>query len=212
VGHSQFCRAPLPGQPPRSGRWHPCCRRCLLKDCEAWFLARYAQARYCSPDCRKAARRWRRWLACQRYRASANGKQHRRDQALRYRGRVRQRSSPHAPESTAPQSDPTPAVAEPGPTPEPPIPFSASCVGQRPAEFLQNSYGVPCHRPGCYVLFLPAVSSLEQKFCSGLCRQALRRVRQREARLRRRRRRGVRPLRYPDRDPPQAAAFMSSPY
>jgi len=44
--------------------------------------------------------------------------------------------------------------------------------------------------------------ALDQKFCSGLCRQALRRVRQREARLRHRRRRGARPLGHAHREPP----------
>ena len=75
--------------------------------------------------------------------------------------------------------------------------------GQRPAKIPEKSCGLPCHRPGCYVLFLPSVRFPDQKFCSGSCRQALRRVRQREARLRQRRRRGARPLRRPHRGPPQ---------
>ena len=65
-------------------------RRCLLKGCERWFLPHRPQARYCSPACQKAARRWRRWHASQRYRATTNGKQHRRDQARRYRNRAQQ--------------------------------------------------------------------------------------------------------------------------
>jgi hypothetical protein len=38
LGRSQFPCALLPGQPSGSRRWHPCCRRCLLKGCECWFL------------------------------------------------------------------------------------------------------------------------------------------------------------------------------
>ena len=73
MGHAQF-PSHCPGQPSGSRRWHPCCRRCLLKGCERWFLPRWPQARYCSPACQHAARRWRRWHASQRYRATTHGK------------------------------------------------------------------------------------------------------------------------------------------
>jgi len=214
VGHSQFGLTPFSGQPPRSHRWHPRCRRCLLKGCERWFTPRCPQARYCGQVCQKAAVRWRRWHACQRYRATVYGKDCRREQARRYRERLRQRSSPAQPGLPAPSIEPASARTEVETLSKIDTPQIIPAVGegQRPAEIPENSCGSPCHRPGCYVLFLPAAPSIEQKFCSGLCRQALRRVRQREVRLRQRRRRGVRPLRYPDRDPPQAAAFMSSPY
>jgi len=90
VGQSQFPLTVSLGQSLGSHRWAPCCRRCLLKDCERWFLPRHPRARYCSPDCQKAAQRWRRWHASQRYRATNNGKQRRRDQSRRYRSRARQ--------------------------------------------------------------------------------------------------------------------------
>jgi hypothetical protein len=77
----------------------------------------------------------------------------------------------------------------------PVIPADCHSVGQRPAEIRPESCGLPCSRPGCYVLFLPSPRSPDQHFCSSSCRQALRRVRQREARLRRRRQRGI-PGRY----------------
>ena len=83
---------------------------------------------------------------------------------------------------------------------EPIIP--AVLAERRPApsrNSAENSCGLPCSRPGCYVLFLPSPRSPGQHFCSGSCRQALRRVRQREARLRRRRRRGM-----PGRSPPSS--------
>jgi hypothetical protein len=236
VGRSQFPCALLPGQPSSSRRWHPCCRRCLLKGCERWFLPRRPQARYCGAVCQKAARRWRCWLASQRYRASARGKERRREQDRRYRVRVRQRLSPAEPVPPSRHVEPAASIIEaethasqhsdgllqhiepaasiiegetpPKIDPSPVIP--AVSEGQRPGGISPKPCGLPCHRPGCYVLFLPSVASLDQKFCSASCRKALRRVRQREARLRRRRRRGAQPLRRPHRGPPGAAAFMSS--
>ena len=56
--------------------------------------------------------------------------------------------------------------------------------GQRPAEASEKS---PCARPGCYELFVPSRRCPHQRFCSCLCRQALRRVIQRETRWGRRR-------------------------
>lgn len=203
MGRSQFPHALVPGQPSGSRRWHPCCRQCLLKGCERWFLPRKPQARFCGPDCRIAARRWRRWLAGQYYRATPNGKEHRRGQSRRYYTRRQLTAPPQSPPLTL-ELEPAPAAVEA----EPSRPAGASttsticCQGQRPAEIPKESCGLPCHRPGCYVLFPPAVHSLEQKFCSGLCRQALRRVRQREARLQHRRRLGARPLGYTHRGPP----------
>jgi hypothetical protein len=97
---------------------------------------------------------------------------------------IEAQASPVIEAHTTSQSDSTPT-----------IPADSQRVGQRPAEIPQNSCGLPCSRPGCYVLFLPSARSPDQHFCSGSCRLALRRVRQREARLRRRRRRGI-PARY----------------
>jgi hypothetical protein len=207
VGLIQFPRALAPGQPDGCRRWHPCCHRCLLKGCERWFLPPRPQARYCGPACQEAAERWRSWHAGQRYRATPKGKEQRREQARRHRRRARQRSSlaesapqtspiepappafeaqtpPAIPAHTTPQSDSTPI-----------LPADSPRVGQRPAEIPPNSCGRPCSRPGCYVLFLPSPRSPDKHFCSGSCRRALRRVRQREARLRLRRRRGI-PARY----------------
>jgi len=209
VGRPQSLRAWSAGQPPDSsradGRWHPGCRRCLLKGCERWFLPRRPQARYCSPACRLAARRRRRWHAACRYRATAHGKRRRRDQARRYRDR-RRRPAPPPADPPAPDAEPPPPETGPIPpsTPGPPG------EGQRPGEIPEKSPGLPCDRPGCYTTFLPAPRSPRQHFCSSRCRQALRRVRQREARLRRRRRRGGRPLDRRRRGPHRTAAIMSS--
>ena len=199
MGRSQFPHALVPGQPSGGRRWHPGCRRCLLKGCEHWFLPRRPQARYCSPACQGRARRWRGWFASQRYRPppTVNNAAATKPDAI-VAGSDSDHLSPNPttppltssrrPRSSRPRllptTDPSSAVRDPG-------------VGQRPAEIPQESSGRPCHRPGCYVLFLPAVRCPDQKFCSGSCRRALRRVRQREARLRHRRRRGARPLGHP---------------
>ncbi len=223
MGHFQFPSALLPGQPSGFRRWHPCCCRCVIKGCERWFLPARPHARYCGPTCQKAAEHWRRWYACQRYRATDQGKERRREQAQRHRERERQRSalakpppqtSPIEPGSPAIEAQTIPVietqttpviethttpVIEAHTTPQsdstPMIPAGSPRVGQRPAEIPQESCGLPCSRPGCYVLFLPSARSPDQHCCSGSCRQALRRVRQREARLRHRRRRGI-PARY----------------
>ena len=131
-------------------------RICLLKGCERWFSPVHPLARYCCAACREAARRWSRWQAARRYRASEQGKQCRRQQACRYRERVRQRR-------------------------EEPVAEAAACEGHQESAASEK---IPCCRPGCYVLFAPEPRSPLKKFCCALCQRALRRVRQREARWR----------------------------
>jgi hypothetical protein len=75
----------------------PRTRPCLLKGCERPFRPRRARQRYCSQECRQAARRWSHWKAQQRYRATATGKEKRNGQSRRYRERVRNRK-PTTPE------------------------------------------------------------------------------------------------------------------
>jgi len=72
----------------------PRMRRCLLKGCEQRFHPRQASQRYCSEECREAARKWSRWKAQQRYRATRSGKQKRNGQSQRYRERVKSRKPP----------------------------------------------------------------------------------------------------------------------
>ena len=104
MGPFECPRALAPGQPGGFRRWHPCCRRCLLKDCERWFLPPWPQARYCSPACREAAEHWRSWHAGQTYRATIQGKERRREQARRHRERERQRSALAEPAAPTPPS------------------------------------------------------------------------------------------------------------
>ena len=88
------------GQPPGP---RPRTRCCLLKGCERHFCPQRARQRYCSDECRRAARRWSRWKAQQSYRATAVGKERRNGQSRRYRQRVRNRQ-PAAPEEAVPEA------------------------------------------------------------------------------------------------------------
>jgi len=139
-------------------------RRCLLKGCERCFTPARPQARYCSDACRHAARRWRRWQAGRRYRASPHGQERRRAQQRRYRQRRRERV----------------AAAADG---------SAGREGQRPAAAHEGFAERPCERPGCYILFAVKYAASCRRFCSLACCRALRCVLDREARFRQRRRR-----------------------
>jgi hypothetical protein len=89
-----------PGQ--RPGR-RPRTRCCLLKGCERHFRPQQARQRYCSDECRRAARRWSRWKAQKSYRATAAGKERRNGQSRRYRQRVRNRRSA-TPEEPVPEA------------------------------------------------------------------------------------------------------------
>jgi hypothetical protein len=77
------------------GRKHrlrrPRTRRCLLKGCGQRFRPVEVRDRYCSQQCRQAARQWSRWKAQQSYRATAAGKEKRNGQSRRYRERVKER-------------------------------------------------------------------------------------------------------------------------
>jgi hypothetical protein len=84
-----------PGRRPRT-------RCCLLKGCERRFCPQRERQRYCSDECRRAARRWSRWKAQQSYRATAVGKERRNGQSRRYRQRVGNRQ-PATPEEAIPE-------------------------------------------------------------------------------------------------------------
>jgi len=86
------------GGRPKRGARRPRVRKCLLKGCEQRFHPRNARQRYCTPRCRTAARKWSRWRAQQRYRATAAGQEKRNGQSRRYRERVRSRK-PLTPEA-----------------------------------------------------------------------------------------------------------------
>jgi hypothetical protein len=164
------------GERPEGCHHRPRC--CLLKGCERLFWPRRPQARYCSEACRQAARCWRRWQASQRYRATEHGRERRREQSQRYRQRRRERQTGSA-DAESPRE------------------------GQRAAPACEDFSARPCARPGCYELFCPPHQHSCKRFCSAACRLALRRVLDREARYRARRRpmrcaSVTRPARSPD--------------
>jgi hypothetical protein len=203
VGLPQY---PSPSAQTQAPRGHYRQRRCLLKGCEQPFHPHHPQERYCSAGCRQQARQWRRWHSTQTYRASPAGQERRRQQARRYREQQRQQQAARweqplqaieeqVAQEAAVSTDPDPAAQL---TPEAPR------EGQRPATQPPDFSGQPCQRPGCYVLVPLRSSRPRQRFCSCQCRQALRRVLDREARWRWRRRRQRRqpPPRPRSRPPP----------
>lgn len=149
------------GQRPEGCHHRP--RRCLLKGCERPYWPRHPRCHFCSEACRQAAQRWRRWRASQQYRASEQGRERRRQQSRRYRQRCRERD-----------------IASAG--------AAAPREGQRAASAPEDFGGRPCARPGCYELFCVRHEASRQRFCSLVCRLALRRVLDREAHYQARRR------------------------
>ena len=133
-------------------------RQCLLKDCESGFSPVHALSRYCSEACRQSACRWSRWRAARAYRSTDTGKQVRREQSRRYRQRVRER--PQKAHETADDG------------------CRDACEGHHKDV---DSGKIACSRPGCYEVFPASDRSPLKTFCSAMCRQALRRVRRREA-------------------------------
>jgi hypothetical protein len=152
----------------RQGARRPRRRRCLIKGCEKLFYPTHPQARYCSPECRATARRWRRRRASRQYRRTAKGQEKRRDQSQRYRCRCAKRRR----EAEAKSANSAVAGSPCEGTPQ-------GCEGQRAAE---ESRFFCCDRPGCKEHVVRSKRSPCQRFCSPSCRQALRRVIERERR------------------------------
>ena len=200
MAFSQYAAPPASFPVPRRRTWR--LRRCLLKGCDRLFRPSCPQARYCSDHCRQQARRWRRWFHCRQYRASEQGKCHRRQQSRRYRARQQQRRALDLSALALPPP-PTPPPLPAPTTPAPAVPVLAlACPlgreGQRPATQEKILLPQPCSRPGCYELFSFCPSLPQRCYCGPCCRRALRRVLDREAHWEarhppRRRRRGRRP-------------------
>lgn len=150
----------------RTGRTRarrPRARLCLLKGCERSFRPLVPQQRYCSLACRQAAACWRRWRAQKKYRTTEKGKQRRQAQSHRRRERIRDRRKQGQDQRLSNESGPAPPLR----------------VGNPPGA---NSEVSACDRPGCYELFARERRSPLQRFCSCGCRNALRRVVEREIR------------------------------
>lgn len=164
-------------------------RQCLLKGCEQWFEPGCAQCRYCSDQCRQAARDWSRWRAQNEYRQSEKGKGCRRAQSQRHRERRRRCAADQSAARAAGQ-----AAVETSESVVTQQTSDGACVGHQSAEFAKDSEKRCCDRPGCYEKFVPRPHDPPQRFCSGACRKALRRVEERERRWRLRRQQKCRRL------------------
>ena len=134
-------------------------RFCLLKECGCRFQPFCARSCYCSETCRTEARRWQLWKAQRRYRSSEKGQATRREQSRRWRARQREN------QQSAPK--PRPEKGSEGHPNHPP-----RRLGKK----------LSCDRPGCYEGFDRSSRSPWQRFCSALCRRALRLVRLRDKR------------------------------
>ena len=131
-------------------------RRCLLKGCEANFKPSHPLSRYCSDACRHAAKKWAQQRANRRYRGSLHGKQTRREQAARYRRRVKERET---------------------------VSTEVVRSGWEGYKSLEPDEKYCC-RPGCYEIFKVTSRSPLKRFCNSDCRRALRAVLVREKRWR----------------------------
>jgi hypothetical protein len=68
-------------------------RRCLLKGCDRFYHPKHPLQRYCSEACRDETKRWGQYKAQHTYRATANGKEKRKEQSCRRRQRQREAAS-----------------------------------------------------------------------------------------------------------------------
>jgi hypothetical protein len=130
-----------------------CCprsRTCLLKGCGRRFRPCCGRRHFCSEPCRDAARRWSVHKAQQRYRSSVRGRKCRREQSRRWRARCRQRG----------QAVRKSSGGQPG----------RACEGHQQ----EAGEKISCDRPGCYSHFRRSARCPGQRFCSPLCREALR--------------------------------------
>lgn len=172
-------------------------RICLMKGCGKRFVPRpqdRLRAKYCSPDCRRLARKWRTWLS----RKTAAGLAAKRRQNQRYRQKHRSYPSEYRKRN----GERIRAIERAS---------KRRCRLRNSDDSDVHKGGsccrVPCHRPGCYVLFLSLVSLVKVRlYCGPSCRAPMRRFSSLLAQLRYRRtdsgnyRRKL--CRYPARPPP----------
>jgi len=129
-------------------------RICLRKGCGRRFDPRSWNQRYCpDPDCRRKVRQWQDRKRQQRRRSTEEGKKAHREAENRRRKRDREAREAAARE----QSDRPPK-----------LPRGHGAKGK-----------ITCDRPGCYHPPRPSING-QARYCGVSCRQALRRVLDRE--------------------------------
>lgn len=158
----------------KRGRFPP--RTCLRQDCNCVFLPGHWNQRYCrEPDC---ARRLRRWQAAKRQRHHRsdpeNGRKH--AKAERQRRRRRREENRDRIAGSSPRSHTS------NPDPVEPVSRAWSRSETIPENF--------CDRPGCYKPVRPSRRA-PAHYCSDPCRQAMRRVLDRERKYKQRKRKAA---------------------
>ena len=132
-------------------------RLCLRKDCGNRFQPSRWNQRYCQqPDCLREVRRWQ---AAKRQRRRRQSPQQRQQHAQAERQRRKQKKQQVTSQNTATKQSPS----------DPDRAWSRS----------KNSFEDFCDRPGCYEARRSS-SRAAARYCSDACRQALRRVTDRE--------------------------------
>jgi len=143
-------------------------RTCLLKGCGNRFIPRPQdrhRAKFCSPACRKKAAKWRRWLRRKERRRSPAGKKAKRWENQRHRRRHPDYQSDYRRRN----GDRVRAI---------------ECASKRRRRAKDSPDSdvhigvprcrVPCHRPGCYRLFLTWISLAEvHRYCGSDCRETM---------------------------------------
>lgn len=142
-------------------------RTCLRKGCGQTFLPRCWNQRYCqSSDCLREVRRWQ---AAKRQRVARQSAENRKRHALaEARRRRAKKEAAIAAENSSKDGS---SDSGQGPSSEPFQDGAWSRSKRFPEDF--------CDRPGCYQP-LPRDSRAPARYCGGDCRQAMRRVRDRE--------------------------------
>ena len=142
-------------------------RTCLRKGCGQVFQPTRWNQRYCrEPRCLREVHRWQAAKRQRVYRRSAeNRKRHAEAEARRRRAKKEAANAAECSTNTRSEE------AVPGSSPESTRGGAWSRSNKIPADF--------CDRPGCYEP-LPADSRAPARYCGGDCRQAIRRVRDRE--------------------------------
>lgn len=151
------CRHVNPKCRHRTSPRRPRVRICLRKGCGRKYLPRRWNQRYCQdPECRRQVRRW---------------------QAARRQARRRQDDAAKAQHAEAQRARRQRAPSTPQALPNPDV---TPARGHAAKIILPIPW---CDRPGCYEPPLKSVRQLAC-FCSRACRQAVRRVRDRERKWR----------------------------
>ncbi len=153
----------------RTSRFPP--RACHRKGCANVFLPRRWNQRYCrEPACLRELYRWQAAKRQQRRRSHAENRRQHADAERQRRSRRREEARIREVERSLPASSPTAPI-------DTPRPRAWSRSKRNPGDF--------CDRPGCFEP-LRRSNRAPARYCGDVCRQAVRRVRDRERKWKKR--------------------------